>query len=388
MRQTFVTSRHPLALPLLALPLAIAWPATARAQYAEVGLISAWSPSIADGMPMYGGSIGGGATMGMRVSGAMRTTAFNRSAGPGEPARPMAMMLDLDFTYDTRSSPLLQPIASALFGFSPMAFVGAGGVAQRPEGGELRGVPTFSYGGGVSRTLLGGLGLTTEARYRAMVRGPDGSLPEGFRPGWEYRAGVAFRFGGSRSRGNGGLGGVLGRLPIPLPGGGATTSGTMGTASGTTVVATGDDYLGVPYVYGGTTPRGFDCSGFVQYVFDRNGVRLPRTSRQQAQVGRGVTTSIASLKPGDLLFFNTEGSRIDHVAMYAGRNRILHSSSSGGGVRFDDLSTSRGRWFVSKIVSARRVTEGGRSLVDESMLASLLGEAVKSFDGPDRAPRP
>jgi hypothetical protein len=391
MRPTVSPLRPPSALDAIAPAVTIgalaaslaAWPAALQAQHAEVSVFTAWNPGIADGMQMYGASLGGGGMgMGMRVGGALRV-------GPASPdvvtgtsgARPYGLAVDMDLVYDTRDNAMLAPLASALLGFSPSVFVGAGAMALRDETTGLRGVPAFSYGGGMSRPLIGGLAMTTEARYRALVRGPDGSLPDGFRPGWEARAGLALRFGGSRtSRAPG-----IPRIPFPMPGGGST----MGSASGSAVVDTGDDFLGVPYKYGGTTPRGFDCSGFVQYVFDRNGVRLPRTSRQQAQVGRSLPASVGALQVGDLMLFATEGSRIDHVAIYAGRNRMLHSSSSGGGVRYDDLTTSRGRWFVTKMVTARRVTDGrGNSLVDQATLAQLLREAVRSFDGPDSAPRP
>ena len=391
MRPTAVSVRStdrtfPIALALaIGATLVLLTPSTLHAQHAEIGAFTAWNPGMSDGLQMYGGSMGGGATIGMRLSGAVRVGPAQRdlttTGTTGD--RPYGLTADLDLTYDTRDNAMLAPIAASLLGFAPNVFAGAGAMVLRDDAAGLRAVPTFSYGGGLTRPIIGGLGLTTEARYRALVRGPDGSLPDGFRPGWEARAGISLRFGGRRSSGGGGMP----RFPVPFPGGGS--GGTMGTARGSAVVETGDDYLGVPYKYGGTTPRGFDCSGFVQYVFDRNGVQLPRTSRQQAQVGRALPASVGSLKVGDLMLFATESSRIDHVAIYAGGNRMLHSSSSGGGVRYDDLASSRGRWFVSKMVTARRVTDGsGNSLVDDATLARLLREAVRTFDGPDGAPRP
>ncbi|MGH7718873.1 MAG: C40 family peptidase [Gemmatimonadaceae bacterium] len=151
------------------------------------------------------------------------------------------------------------------------------------------------------------------------------------------------------------------------------------------VLAMADRYVGTKYVYGGTSPRGFDCSGFVQYVFAQHGVKLPRTSRQQAGAGERLSRSVSTLRPGDLMLFATDGSRVDHVAIYAGKNRIIHSSSSGRGVRYDDLSSSRGRWFVSKHVASRRVIGDGRDLVRE--LEAALLDSVP-LDGPDEAPRP
>ena len=150
-------------------------------------------------------------------------------------------------------------------------------------------------------------------------------------------------------------------------------------------VETGDEYVGVPYVWGGSTPRGFDCSGFVKYVYRENGVYLPRTSRQMAHAGRSVPARIRSLREGDLMLFTGKKGVISHVALYAGNNQILHSSSSGHGVRYDDLSSNRGRYYIDHFVRARRVTENGRSLVQS--LALLLKEyPFDHYDPPDDAP--
>jgi cell wall-associated NlpC family hydrolase len=131
---------------------------------------------------------------------------------------------------------------------------------------------------------------------------------------------------------------------------------TAATASAARVLTTAESYLGERYLYGGETPGiGFDCSGFVQYVFGRHGLDLPRTSRQQAHAGRALPRSVASLQPGDLMLFSSKGGGVDHVAIYAGDNRILHSSAGGGGVVYDDLSSSRGKWFLARHVASRRV---------------------------------
>jgi cell wall-associated NlpC family hydrolase len=171
-------------------------------------------------------------------------------------------------------------------------------------------------------------------------------------------------------------------------GGGSAARRSSGSSSrvGARVVNMGDDYLGVPYRWGGNTPsEGFDCSGFVKYVYNRNGVQLPRTSRQQARVGEWLPVNVGALRQGDLMFFASNGSRISHVAIYAGANRILHATSSGGKVRYDDLGTQRGRWFANHFVAARRVADDRGSLVDAFTVARMVFDY---FDPPDRAPRP
>ncbi|HKN68567.1 MAG TPA: C40 family peptidase [Gemmatimonadaceae bacterium] len=168
----------------------------------------------------------------------------------------------------------------------------------------------------------------------------------------------------------------------------ATKVATPATASAR-VVPTAERYLGTPYRYGGTSPlTGFDCSGFVQYVFGRNRVKLPRTSRQQAKTGKAMPRRFASLAPGDLVMFAERGEPISHVAIYAGHNRIIHASSSGGAVRYDDLGTRRGKWFVDHMVAARRVTPDGRGLMlDLVRLLDAKTLSDSALDRGDYAPR-
>lgn len=180
------------------------------------------------------------------------------------------------------------------------------------------------------------------------------------------------------------------RSPTSSSGAPTSTSSARVSASAARtarrVLDSGEKFIGTPYVWGGSTPRGFDCSGFVQYVYREHGVELPRTSRQMAHAGIAVAVRTASLAPGDLMLFSGSTSTISHVAIYAGNGRILHSSSSGHGVGYDRLDdTKRGRYFKSHFVAARRVIENGASLVQS---LSLIERAAPfdHFDPPDQAP--
>ncbi len=122
------------------------------------------------------------------------------------------------------------------------------------------------------------------------------------------------------------------------------------TGSGSKIVATAKQYLGVPYVWGGSTPSGFDCSGFVQYVFAKHGISLPRTSKQQWTVGTSI--SKASLQPGDLVFFaNTYTSGVSHLGIYIGNGQFIHASSSKGVI----ISSMSNSYWDNHYHGSRRV---------------------------------
>jgi len=94
---------------------------------------------------------------------------------------------------------------------------------------------------------------------------------------------------------------------------------------------------GKPYRYGGNTPRGFDCSGLVQWSYARAGARIPRTTQALWKASRRVSTH--HLRTGDLLFFNEDGKRSSHVALYLGNDRFVHAPATGKSVsvgRLDD----------------------------------------------------
>lgn len=98
-------------------------------------------------------------------------------------------------------------------------------------------------------------------------------------------------------------------------------------AVGQQILDVADDYAGVPYVYGGTTPSGFDCSGYTSYVYRQVGVEIPRTANAQKQAAAGISRGEAV--PGDLVFFSNSGGRAYHVGIYAGDNLMWDAPRSG-----------------------------------------------------------
>jgi hypothetical protein len=125
---------------------------------------------------------------------------------------------------------------------------------------------------------------------------------------------------------------------------------------GAAVTATALEWMGVPYIWGGRTRWGTDCSGFVQSIYRLHGLLLPRDSRQQAEIGEpiGPAADYSGLRPGDLLFFRgRESERVVHVALSLGGPAILHAAQENGSVMNDEL--------------------GGESELERSLAAGLVG---------------
>jgi N-acetylmuramoyl-L-alanine amidase len=112
-------------------------------------------------------------------------------------------------------------------------------------------------------------------------------------------------------------------------------------------------YLGVKYVYGGSSPKGFDCSGFVQYVFKNFNIELARSSEDMGAGGEKISKD--ELRPGDLVFFDTNGghNRIEHVGIYIGDGKFIHSSS-GNSAKCVIISTLTEGFYQKTYMTAKR----------------------------------
>jgi len=149
--------------------------------------------------------------------------------------------------------------------------------------------------------------------------------------------------------------------PFPTPGStGSTGSGGSPAApnarlakpafDGYALVGTALALRGAPYRNGGADPKGFDCSGFTQYVFAQYGVALPREVREQFKQGKQIDAN--NLAPGDLIFFSTTDPGPSHVGIAVGGDEFVHAPSSTGVVRVEHLGSS---YWAPRYLGARRV---------------------------------
>jgi cell wall-associated NlpC family hydrolase len=144
--------------------------------------------------------------------------------------------------------------------------------------------------------------------------------------------------------------------PFPTPNAPAAPRSTPiasaphGPAAAYGITGTALSLRGTPYRNGGIDPSGFDCSGFVYYVFGQNGLSMPRTVGEQFRAGRQVDPP--QLEPGDLVFFTTVAPGATHVGIAIGGDEFVHAPSSTGEVRVERLSAS---YWSTRFVGARRV---------------------------------
>ena len=334
--------------------------------------------------------------LGVRGSGALSLGRVDRTANNADGTTKItAWTADADVILSPFR--ILPPVVT--LGFRPFALAGLGGHGARYPTGDRAAVATLSYGWGLAWNLSRALSIESTARRRTLLLKEEVELPPGFANDWEYRVGVAIEFGGRRQADR-----PVRRRRDPVrdphhererdevreddrppvlakPGRMPAAS-----ASAASVIRTANRYEGIRYSYGGASPtKGFDCSGFVQYVFARNGIDLPRTSRQIAEVGEPVSMDRDELREGDLLFFAGNGTRIDHVAIYLGNDQIIHSTASGGGVRIESLTSPRGEWFERRMVAARRIVGDGRAHLRP---LDDVDQQPDSLDPPDKAPPP
>ncbi|CAG7626635.1 C40 family peptidase [Paenibacillus allorhizosphaerae] len=146
------------------------------------------------------------------------------------------------------------------------------------------------------------------------------------------------------------------------------------------IISTGKQYMNVRYLHGADAGRtdAFDCSSFTQYVFKQNGIELPRSSRQQSKVGKVVKKS--ELQPGDLVFSDTDrDGTINHVSIYMGNGKLLHTYKVGIGVTISDF---KGSIWDETFVTARDVIGGDRQSNTDSQTP------VKETPKPAKEPAP
>ena len=124
------------------------------------------------------------------------------------------------------------------------------------------------------------------------------------------------------------------------------------SANGNAIAQYALQFVGYPYVYGGSSPSGFDCSGFVRYVYSQKGYSVNRTA--SAQMDNGTPVSYSQLQPGDLVFFNNGNSskRATHVGIYIGNGQFVHASTSTTGVIISDMNSA---YYTTGFVGARRL---------------------------------
>lgn len=143
------------------------------------------------------------------------------------------------------------------------------------------------------------------------------------------------------------------------------------------LVSIAEKFIGVPYVYGGTTPKGFDCSGFTQYLFKQVGIKIPRTSQDQAHAGVAVAES--DLSPGDLILSDWGEGANSHVAMYVGRGKLIEAPRTGETVHVIDFNA----YYRAHVDGYRRVSSKKKGILDS--VESIAKGAWSGIDSAGKA---
>lgn len=231
---------------------------------------------------------------------------------------------------------------------------------------------SWSAGAGIQLLPFGPVAVAAEARWRW--------LTPGARDGVELSARLSIGLGGGGRRGRGPRPedvrrpASTGVAPADRPDGAAEaparsapSAGDVPLAAisapvslGDSVVATAAQMMGTAYRLGGTGASGFDCSGLIQYAYERHGIRLPRTSTEQAREGQEIPRSLDDLRPGDILTFSSSGGPVTHVGLYVGEGRFVHSATRGVQLSLLSERDPYGRWWWRRWVGARRIVPGDK----------------------------
>ena len=247
--------------------------------------------------------------------------------------------------YGVGADLILRPLPTA----QPYLIVGGavGAGRGRLGGGEE---PGIGWWGGLGAELLtlGRVGLQAEAQY---TRRTGVGLS-----GFMLAIKVGSRYGSA----------VAAAIPPPLDLPRAdpadeeairlATAARTSRAPAAAIVGTALTVMGAPYRWGGTSTDGFDCSGLIQYAYAQHGITLARRSVVQARAGSEVARELPALEPGDILTFSSEpGGAVQHVGLYVGEGRFIHSAR--GGVQISELSAADpvGKWWFDRWNGARRI---------------------------------
>ena len=199
---------------------------------------------------------------------------------------------------------------------------------------------------------------TTDGKIVTVVEQDDVLTLQGFQNGW-----FKVKFDDK----TGYVSGDYVKLQLKKPAEPSTSGGTgtsapsggivvEGSGTGAEIAAYAQSFIGVPYVYGGASPKGFDCSGYIKYVFAHFGYSLPHGTN--AQYGYGTKVSKSELQPGDLVFFNNGGNPTTHAGIYIGDGKFVHSTEYDYGDRVVDgvqIHPLSNAWYKSIYVGARRI---------------------------------